>query len=494
MSARSLPLNSLRARLLIGIGFPLVLFGAIAVVALNMLDRLLTAMALENHSHAVILQGVKQQEALRRLRLIARYGPVLQPVLLQQDSEDNRRGFLDANTAALELVQNDPQQSERLDDVRRLEAEWHQLVRRQFWPRPARPQPREEDVARDRPLDPTLFARQNEYYQQQIDERLRGFIAIEEERLEQRHRHAVELSTQSAWTIGVGLAVVVVITVLVAWRVSASVTRPVDRLRRAARHLLTGSFRMEPPRGPTEIAQLIVDFNQMGLSLSERHLRPREQEEGYRQYVIATANLTWRTGADGRVDNDMASWRAFTGQTVEQMRGLGWLDAIHPDEREQARAHWLHCVGTRGRYEIEYRLRSAAGIYRTFLARAVPIVGPDGAVREWIGACLDVTERAEMDRLRQDKEAAEAATRAKSEFLAKMSHELRTPLNAIIGMSRMLTTQRFGPLTDKQADYLGDVIGAGEHLLALINDILDLAKIESGAWNCNRRAFRFAPR
>ncbi len=84
------------------------------------------------------------------------------------------------------------------------------------------------------------------------------------------------------------------------------------------------------------------------------------------------------------------------------------------------------------------------------------------------------------DRLRNEKEAAEAASRTKSEFLAKMSHELRTPLNAIIGMSRMLTTQRFGPLTPKQADYLNDVIHAGEHLLALVNDILDLAKIESG--------------
>jgi adenylate cyclase len=85
-----------------------------------------------------------------------------------------------------------------------------------------------------------------------------------------------------------------------------------------------------------------------------------------------------------------------------------------------------------------------------------------------------------LDQLRNEKEAAEAASRTKSEFLAKMSHELRTPLNAIIGMSRMLTTQRFGPLTPKQADYLNDVIHAGEHLLALVNDILDLAKIESG--------------
>jgi signal transduction histidine kinase/CheY-like chemotaxis protein len=119
----------------------------------------------------------------------------------------------------------------------------------------------------------------------------------------------------------------------------------------------------------------------------------------------------------------------------------------------------------------------------------VPVVDSDGAVRQWIGACTDVTDRAEMERLRNEKEAAEAATRAKSEFLARMSHELRTPLNAILGMSRMLTTQRFGPLTPKQADYLNDVIHAGEHLLALVNDILDLAKIESGRMELRPQGF-----
>jgi signal transduction histidine kinase len=74
----------------------------------------------------------------------------------------------------------------------------------------------------------------------------------------------------------------------------------------------------------------------------------------------------------------------------------------------------------------------------------------------------------------------ETASRHKSEFLANMSHELRTPLNAIIGFSEVLSEQMFGPVNDKQAEYLKDILESGRHLLSLINDILDLSKIEAG--------------
>jgi PAS domain S-box-containing protein len=100
-----------------------------------------------------------------------------------------------------------------------------------------------------------------------------------------------------------------------------------------------------------------------------------------------------------------------------------------------------------------------------------------------IGAIIvyqDITERRVIAEQRQARDAADAANRAKSNFLANMSHELRTPLNAIIGFSELLDDRTFGELNERQQRYVANVLGGGRHLLQLVNDILDLAKIEAG--------------
>ena len=113
----------------------------------------------------------------------------------------------------------------------------------------------------------------------------------------------------------------------------------------------------------------------------------------YRALVTATSQVVWATDPDGAVREPMPSWGTYTGQTFDEYRGWGWLDAVHPTDREDARSAWLEAVHTRTRFESHYRLLRHDGSYRYVRARGIPVLEPDGRLREWVGTCSDVTER-----------------------------------------------------------------------------------------------------
>jgi PAS domain S-box-containing protein len=203
----------------------------------------------------------------------------------------------------------------------------------------------------------------------------------------------------------------------------------------------------------------------------------KQSEERYRSLIAATSQMVWTADAEGRAP-DLPSWRAYTGQTEAEMVGYGWLDAIHPDDRERTNQAWMEAVQTKSLYEIEYQIRSADGNYRYFQVRGVPLLDEDGSIREWIGTFTDIHDRKQTEIVQaQAREAAEAASRAKSEFLANMSHELRTPLNGIMGYAQILQRSKF--LNEEERSRINVIYQCGSHLLTLINDILDLSKIEA---------------
>jgi len=203
----------------------------------------------------------------------------------------------------------------------------------------------------------------------------------------------------------------------------------------------------------------------------------KQSEERYRSLILAISQIVWTTDAEGRCQ-DTPSMRAYTGQTEAEVVGFGWLDTIHSDDRERTVQVWMEAVQTRSLFEMEYRMRGTDGNYRYFQARGVPILNEDGSIREWVGTCIDIHDRKQAEFvMAKAKEAAEAASRAKSEFLANMSHELRTPLNGIMGYAQIL--QRSKVLNEEERSRIDVIYQCGSHLLTLINDILDLSKIEA---------------
>ena len=207
----------------------------------------------------------------------------------------------------------------------------------------------------------------------------------------------------------------------------------------------------------------------------------RRSEERFRTLVQASADLIWLASPDGGLVPPLPTWRAYTGQTEAEYSGHGWIDAVHPDDRTRVAAAWAEALRDRKPCVIEYRLKRRDGEWRHSEARGAPVLTADGTVREWVGVNTDTTVRRQAeDALREAKDAAERANLAKSQFIANMSHELRTPLSAVIGYSEMLGEE----IVDLgKPDLLADVEkieASARHLLGLINDVLDLSKIEAG--------------
>ena len=128
----------------------------------------------------------------------------------------------------------------------------------------------------------------------------------------------------------------------------------------------------------------------------------RRNEERFRSLIAASTQMVWHCGPDGGMEADSPTWRAFTGQSYEEWKGFGWVEAVHPDDRAASLERWHRCVAEGRVYEAEQRVRAADGSYRWTAARAVPIFGQDGAIREWVGATTDIHDRrqAELDRQR----------------------------------------------------------------------------------------------
>jgi signal transduction histidine kinase/CheY-like chemotaxis protein len=167
---------------------------------------------------------------------------------------------------------------------------------------------------------------------------------------------------------------------------------------------------------------------------------------------------------------------------------------MHPDELVRVSDEIAQAIANRTDYLLEYRIRRADGEECWVNARGQAAYDEQGVPLHLDGAIFDVTERHKLqDELHKAVEAADTANRAKSAFLANMSHELRTPMNAIIGYSEMLQEEAEDLGQEDFIPDLGKIHGAGKHLLSLINDILDLSKIEAGRMDLYLERFELGP-
>ncbi|MDJ0391325.1 response regulator [Roseomonas sp. E05] len=257
---------------------------------------------------------------------------------------------------------------------------------------------------------------------------------------------------------------------------------------RPVRHLMMSFF----PLGRRSSGQAVLEG--VGLVATDITVRRRMEdrirrsEARMRMIIDSVPQLAWMTDDEGEVQWYNRRWYDYAGGTPGEMHGSGWQALLHPDHAEAAVRRFRAAIAEGEPWEDTFPLRGADGRYRWFLSRALPLRDapdaefPEGRLIGWFGTNTDITEMREAEEsLALAKAAAEEANRAKSQFIANMSHELRTPLSAVIGYSEMLEEEA-EDLEGGESfrEDLAKIHSNARHLLSLINDVLDLSKIEAG--------------
>ncbi|HEX2223882.1 MAG TPA: chemotaxis protein CheB, partial [Thermoanaerobaculia bacterium] len=220
----------------------------------------------------------------------------------------------------------------------------------------------------------------------------------------------------------------------------------------------------------------VVAISSIDRDIDER-LRARDElrhsEERYRSLVAAMTSVVWTTDEEGSFVVPQLAWEAYTGQSWEQHQGWGWMDAIHPDDRERVAEAWAQALESHGLYQLEYRIWHApSGRFHHVVARGLPLLNADGRLREWVGTLSDVD-----DQKRAEEELRQAGRR-KDEFLAILGHELRNPLGPIRNCLHILNRPESSP--EQQEKARRTVERQVLHLTRLVDDLLDIARISQG--------------
>ena len=235
-----------------------------------------------------------------------------------------------------------------------------------------------------------------------------------------------------------------------------------------------------------ELARVRLELETTVRALQQRHKELQASELRYRGLVEQMGEVILRKFPDGRLTyvNDTFC-KTFNAQR-ERTLGRVFRPEFHPDEKVEEPTAFASQAGVTQRLRYDQRIKTAVG-WRWFAWEDYIIRNDAGQVTEVQSAGRDITEQKELEaQLRDARDKAEDANRAKSMFLAVMSHEIRTPMNGVIGMAGLLLDT---PLSPEQRSYANAVRESGEALLDIINDILDFSKIESGALPMEETAF-----
>lgn len=248
------------------------------------------------------------------------------------------------------------------------------------------------------------------------------------------------------------------------------------------RHYHVIAFQNEP----LQFAVMFSDITQR----KQAEIKLRESEAKYQMLVKNSIDVVYSVSLEGTI-TFVSPQIARLGYTDEEVLSKSFIEFVAPAQQQQVLVAFEKRKQDGKSIPAEFLWRMKNGKYCWVEVIEKAVCDDSGTPSHHVGVMRDITERKQVqDNLKKAKEAAESANRAKSEFLSNMSHELRTPLNAILGFSQLM--QRDDSVTKKQSENINIINRSGAHLLALINDILDMSKIEARQLKLNKQSFDFS--
>ncbi len=219
-----------------------------------------------------------------------------------------------------------------------------------------------------------------------------------------------------------------------------------------------------------------------------RDLRPElaakqalaDSEQLLRNITSAAPTALWMSDEEGRVTYNNQTWLDWTGRTFDENLGWGWLESVHPDDRNKVKEKILAELATKHFYEVEFRLNHSDGNIHWCITNGQPQYRSNGTFTGYIGACVDITEQKHLQQQKDD-------------FIGIASHELKTPVTSIKAYTQVLEKMLRKRGETKEAEMISRMDGQINRLTSLIGDLLDVTKINSGKLQFNDREFQFIP-
>ena len=231
--------------------------------------------------------------------------------------------------------------------------------------------------------------------------------------------------------------------------------------------------------GSDELSSLAQAINRLLGATEHAQGELSRSEERFRTMADDAPIAIWTADAQGRCTFFSRAWLELAGRDASALFGEGWLESIDAADRERVSELYRNHLLAQEPFEVETCIVRPGGARRWILARGVPQFDHEARFTGFLGSCLDITDRRELEEsLRRAILEAENASRVKSDFLANMSHEIRTPMNAILGYADLLLDP--AQAGADRTEYSRTIRRNAEHLLTIINDVLDVSKIEAG--------------